>query len=101
MAQLQAYGISPEEAMSRVDSLTDKEIAAIAGRMDQHFSMAGGYEVGGNGLWLIGLLLFTLFFAIVFYFSRANAEKELTEAKSAETEEKEQSTAGEKEEKPE
>jgi hypothetical protein len=34
-AQLQAYGISPEEAVARVDALTDGEIALIAGKVDQ------------------------------------------------------------------
>ena len=35
IAQLRSYGISPEEAMARVDSLTDQEIALIAGKLDQ------------------------------------------------------------------
>lgn len=34
-AQLQAYGLSPEETIARVDSLTDREIAMIAGKLDQ------------------------------------------------------------------
>ena len=35
IAQLQSYGISSEEAMARVDSLTDQEIALIADQLDQ------------------------------------------------------------------
>ena len=35
IAQLQAYGISSEEALTRVDSLTNREIALIAGKLDQ------------------------------------------------------------------
>jgi len=101
MAQLQVYGISPEEAMPRVDSLTDKEIAALAGRMDQVASMAGGYEMGSGGLWIIGLLLYTIIFFIVFYFSRANIEEEQAEAATTETEEKSESSTIEQEEKPE
>jgi hypothetical protein len=35
IAQLQSYGISSEEALARVDSLTDQEIAQIADKLDQ------------------------------------------------------------------
>ena len=35
VAQLKSYGISSEEAVARVDSLTDQEIALIAGKLDQ------------------------------------------------------------------
>ena len=35
IAQLQSYGISSEEALACVDSLTDQEIALIAGKLDQ------------------------------------------------------------------
>lgn len=35
IAQFQSYGISSEEALARVDSLTDQEIAAIAGKLEQ------------------------------------------------------------------
>lgn len=33
-AQLQAYGISPQEARERVAALTDAEVADLAGRVD-------------------------------------------------------------------
>ncbi|UCE54049.1 MAG: PA2779 family protein, partial [Desulfobacterales bacterium] len=35
IAQLQSHGISSEEALARVDSLTNQEIALIAGKLDQ------------------------------------------------------------------
>jgi hypothetical protein len=89
MAQLQTYGISHAEALSRVDSLTDREIAALAGKMDQNASMAGGYEFDGSLLAIVGLLLYTILFFIVFYYSRAIAN-----------EEESQSSTGEKEEEP-
>jgi hypothetical protein len=101
MAQMQAYGISHEEALSRVDSLTDREIAALAGKMDQIASVAGGYEFDWSIFAIIGLLLYTIFFAIVFYFSRANIEEEQTQSTTAETEEKPQSSTIEEEKKPE
>lgn len=43
-AQMQAYGISPEEAAERVDALTDREIALIVGELDR--LPAGGYCYG-------------------------------------------------------
>ena len=41
--QLKAWGVNPEEAKARVDSLTDQEIAEIAARIDQ-------LPAGGSGL---------------------------------------------------
>ena len=71
MAQMQAYGISHEEALSRVDSLTDREIASIAGKMDQIPEAAGGYyEFDGSLLAIIGLAIYAIFMAIAIYFSR-------------------------------
>ncbi len=46
-AQLEAYGISPEEASARVESFTDREIALIAGKVDQ--LPAGGCYGCGEG----------------------------------------------------
>ena len=40
------WGVSPEEAKARVDSLTDQEIAKIAARIDQ-------LPAGGDGLGVI------------------------------------------------
>jgi len=71
MAQIQAYGISHEEALSRVESLTDREIASIAGKMDQIPEAAGGYyEFDGSLLAIIGLSIYAIFMAIAIYFSR-------------------------------
>jgi hypothetical protein len=76
MAQLQAYGISPTEALSRVDSLTDYEIASIVGKMDQIPAGAGdGYSLDGSLLMFIGMAIFAIIIAIVVYFS-SNSEKE-------------------------
>lgn len=33
--ELKAYGISPEEAQARINSLTDEEVAQVAGRLDE------------------------------------------------------------------
>jgi hypothetical protein len=101
MAQMQAYGISHEEALSRVDSLTDREIATIAGKMDQIPIVAGDtYEFDGSLLAIIGLLLYTIFFAIVFYFSRTMEPEETPQSSTSENEGKPQPLTMEKEEKP-
>ena len=70
MAQMQAYGIGPEEALSRIDSLTDSEIALIAGKMDQIPAGAGTpYTVDGSYLFLIGMALYAIVAAIVLWFA--------------------------------
>ena len=43
---LETWGVNPEEAKARVDSLTDQEIAKIAARIDQ-------LPAGGDGLGVI------------------------------------------------
>ncbi|CAB1078829.1 hypothetical protein D1AOALGA4SA_6552, partial [Olavius algarvensis Delta 1 endosymbiont] len=65
-------GVRYEEALSRVDSLTDREIAAIAGRLDQIPKGGEGtnYEFDGSLLAIIGLALYAIFMAIAIYFSR-------------------------------
>ena len=76
MAQMQAYGISCEEAPSRVDSLTDSEIALIAGKLDQIPAGAGiVYSADGSFLFFVGVALYAIFMAIVLWFS-FTAEKE-------------------------
>jgi hypothetical protein len=76
MAQMQAYGISPTEALSRVDSLTDCEIASIAGKMDRIPAGAGGnYSLDGSLFMFIGMALYAIIAAIVIYFS-FNHDKE-------------------------
>ncbi len=67
MAQMRAYGIGHEEALSRVDSLTDSEIAAIAGKLDQ--LPVGAYSLDGGILTIIGMALYAIVAAIVIYFS--------------------------------
>ena len=77
MAQMQAYGISYEEALSRVDSLTDSEIALIAGKMDQiPAGAAGTYSADGSLLSFIGMALYAIFAAIVLYFAFSNEKEE-------------------------
>ena len=77
MAQMQAHGISPEEARSRVDSLTDSEIASIASQMDRIPAGAGGgsYTLDGSLLMFIGMALYAIIAAILIYFS-FNSDKE-------------------------
>ncbi len=49
-AQLQAYGVSAEEAAARIDALTDREVALIGAELDR-------VPAGGNANAIIGLLL--------------------------------------------
>jgi hypothetical protein len=62
IAQLQWYGISSEEALARVDSLTDQEIAQIADKLDELSAQAGGdaaaafWAMGGNYLFYAALI---------------------------------------------
>ena len=70
-----AWGINPEEAKARVDSLTDEEIEEIASRMDQ--LPAGGGALGviaGAALIIFIVLLLTdiLGFTDVFTFVKSN-----------------------------
>lgn len=76
IAQLQSYGISSEEALARVDSLTDEEIALIAGRLDQLpeggstiSAIASAYEISQYvyvGA-IIGVIILLFVFAILYY----------------------------------
>ena len=76
MARMQAYGMSPAEALSRVDSLTDCEITSIAGKMDRMPAGAGGtYTLDGSLLMFVGMALYAIIAAIVIYFS-FNQDKE-------------------------
>jgi len=54
-AQLQSRGVSPESAKSRVDAMTDSEIASINGHLDS-------LPAGGNAI--IGMLL-TVFIVLL------------------------------------
>ena len=76
VAQLQSYGISFEEALARVDHLTDQEIALIVGKLDQ--LPAGGYveSLGWYNVFLtppgIAIIIVSVIIAIfcVLYFGR-------------------------------
>ena len=72
---LVAWGVSPEEAKARIDSLTDEEIENIVSRMDQ--LPAGGDALGtivGAALLIFIILLVTdiLGFTDVFSFVKSN-----------------------------
>ena len=53
--QLKTYGISHEEALARINSLTDEEVIEIAGKLDQ-------LPAGGS----IGLLLYPIILPVWF-----------------------------------
>jgi len=64
-SKMESYGLSPVEAIARVDSLTDREIALIVGKLDQ--LPAGGIEfVGDPWLLLISIGVVALIFFLVF-----------------------------------
>lgn len=72
---LVAWGVSPEEAKARIDSLTDEEIENIASRIDR--LPAGGDGLGaivGAALLIFIILLITdiLGFTDVFSFVKSN-----------------------------
>ena len=72
---LVAWGVSPEEAKARIDSLTDEEIENIASRIDR--LPAGGDGLGaivGAALLIFIILLITdiLGYTDVFSFVRSN-----------------------------
>lgn len=69
--QLQARGVSPEAAKSRVNTLTDNEIASINGHIDS--LPAGGSDILGVALLVFLILLITdiLGFTKVFPFTKA------------------------------
>lgn len=69
-AQLQAYGVSPEDVKVRVAALTDAEAAELAARIDE--LPAGGASVLGVALIVFLVLLLTdiLGYTKVFPFTR-------------------------------
>ena len=78
MSKLRVSGIRHEEALSWLDSLTDREIASIADKIDQIPAAAGGsYEFDGSLFSIIGLAIITIFAVIAIYISRTidNTEK--------------------------
>ena len=69
-AQMQANGISHEEALFRVDSLTDSEVALIAGKMDHVPAGAGTtYSADGSFWFFLGIALYTIVAAILLWFA--------------------------------
>jgi hypothetical protein len=57
IAQLQSYGISSDEAIARVDSLTDQEVAGITNKLD---------ELPAGGGWVtIPVTAFLIAFVVV------------------------------------
>jgi hypothetical protein len=77
VAQMQVYGIHHREALARAASLTESEIASIAGRMDQIPAGASGtYSLDGGFLSIIGLALYAIVAAIVIYFGFSDEKKE-------------------------
>lgn len=70
-AQLEKLGIKAEDAQARVDTLTDSEVASIAGKLDQ--LPAGGDSVLGVIVFIFVLLLITDILGLtkVFPFTRS------------------------------
>lgn len=52
-AELTRYGVSPDVVMARVNSLSDAEIAALQGRLDEQVA-------GGDALAVIGVVFLVL-----------------------------------------
>lgn len=76
MVQIQAHGISHEEALFRVDSLTDSEITLISDKLDQIPAGSGAvYSVDGSFLFFVGVALYAIFMAIVLWFSFSGEEE--------------------------
>ena len=81
-AQMQAHGISPEEALSRVDSLTDNEVALIADRMEQLPAGGATFTADGSFLMFLGIALYLIFAAILLWFSFGDDKDKEKEKKS-------------------
>jgi len=69
-ARMQALGVNPQAALARVDALSDDEVAALAGRLDQ--LPAGGTDIVGALLLVFIILLITdiLGFTKIFPFTK-------------------------------
>ena len=65
-AQIEAYGIDADEAAARIDTLTDREIALIAGRLDE--LPAAGYTDPGTaaGLFLAAAVVAVAIVLLIF-----------------------------------
>lgn len=58
-SQLQSYGISPAATQARVNSLTDTEVASLAGQIDS-------LPAGGAGGWAIAAALLVI--GLIWYY---------------------------------
>ena len=61
-AQLEAYGVEQHEALARVDSLTDQEVARIAARLDQ-LPAGGDFKTVAGAMviiFVVGLILLAI-----------------------------------------
>jgi len=69
-AQMQALGVNPQAALARVDALSDDEVAALAGRLEQ--LPAGGTDIVSALLLVFIILLITdiLGFTKIFPFTK-------------------------------
>lgn len=71
-AQLSAHGVNPDEAVARVDALSDREISQLTERLDE--LPAGGvlgYDeilLGGFAILLLGILIIVVYTGVVFLF---------------------------------
>lgn len=72
-AQLEAYGISVDEARARVDSLTDDEVTRIAGKLDR--LPAGGDPITGIAV-LLTLVVVGVIKGIVWVFKQLTGARE-------------------------
>ena len=72
IGQLQLQGIDSEEALARVDSLTDQEIAQIGDKLDELSAQAGGdaaaafWAMGGNYLFYAALVFAVIITILIF-----------------------------------
>ena len=57
-AQLQSFGVPAQEALARVDALSDAEVASLAGKID-------ALPAGANSLLAIVVILFLIYFLII------------------------------------
>lgn len=69
-AQLEAYGVSPEQAAVRVNTLTDEEVLQVSGKLDQ---LPAGGDILGVAVLIFVILLITdvLGLTKVFKFTRS------------------------------
>lgn len=69
-AQMEALGVDPREALARVESLSDREVARIAQQLDQQPAGAG---INPIILILLSVGLITLFYFVLVFFGMFHA----------------------------